>query len=184
MIRSTTTEKHMINIYKRIILKTDRILSLTLSALYISTTLLVVYYLNIGPLENPKSFHFFWSLLADKLSIIDILKPFFMIALTMCVLHGFSIYEFNKSKELHTDKVDNRDIIIKMLSPYTYTLLAVALLPIVTIGVVYSPLLTTPTDSPLLNAMLFISAYFITVRLVMFLTDWWLSEPKRKQEDA
>lgn len=184
MISSTTTEKHMINIYKRIILSADRILSVTLSALYASTAFLIIYYLDIKLPENPKSFHFFWSLLADKSQKLDMLKAFFVIAITLSLLNLFALYESKKSGKIETVQIDNRDMLIKILAPYTYTLLAVALLPIVVIGVVYSPLLTTPTDYPLLNAMLFISAYFITLRSIMIFVDWFLSEPKREQEDA
>lgn len=184
MIRLTTTEKHMTDTYKRITSSADRILSVTLSALYASTAFLIIYYLDFKLTDNPKSFHFFWSLLANKQPIVDIFKAFFMIAITLSLLNLFALYESKKSGKIETVQIDNRDMLIKTLAPYTYTLLAVALLPIVVIGVVYSPLLTTPTDYPLLNAMLFISAYFITLRSIMLFVDWFLSEPKKEQEDA
>lgn len=184
MIIIITIENDMLDIYKRTILSADRILSLTLSALYISTSLLVLYYVNLGTPANPKSFHFFWSLLVDKPSISDMLKAFFMIALTIFLLHGFSAYEFNKSKETDTDKTYDKDIIVKVVSSIICAFAAVVFLSTTIIAVIYSPLLTTPTDSPLLNAMLYISAYFILVRITMLLTDWFLSEPRIKQEDA
>lgn len=174
----------MLNTYKKVMKSADRILSLTLSAAYAYTIVLFLYYLNIDmPAKHPNAVAFFGEHSID-LSLLQLLKVSFLITATTCLLTFLAIYEFEKSNKIVANKVDNRDMLIKIVAPYTYTLLAVALLPIVVIGVVYSPLLTTPTDYPLLNAMLFISAYFITLRSIMLFVDWFLSEPKREQEDA
>ena len=174
----------MLNTYKKVIQSADRILSLTLFAVYAYAITLFLIYLNIDmPAKHPNAIAFFGEYSID-LSLLQLLKVSFLIIATTCLLTFLAIYELEKSKKIVANKLDNRDITVKVVSSIIYAFAAVAFLPTTINAVLYSPLLTIPTDSPLLNAMLSISAYFIMVRLTMILTDWFLSEPKREQEDA